>query len=155
DLRAVALQRRGGGRVSGASPSILVVDDESAILDTLRILLKREGFDVTTAQGGRAGLEHIGQKAHHVVLTDIRMPGAGGIDVLKAAGERDPDTPVILMTAQAELRTAIEAVNQGAFAYVQKPFTNEELVAVCRRAAETRQLKSENKSLKQEIRRRD
>ena len=136
-------------------PTILVADDESAILDTVRILLKNEGFDVTVAQGGKAALEQIKERAFHVVLTDIRMPGAGGIDVLKAARERDGDTPVILMTAQAELRTAIESVNQGAFHYIQKPFTNDELVAICRRAAETRQLKIENKSLRQEIHRRD
>jgi len=136
-------------------PSILVVDDESAILDTVRILLKNEGFDVSVAQGGKAGLEAIAKGSPHIVLSDIRMPGAGGIDILKAAREKDPDAPVILMTAQAELRTAIEAVNQGAFHYIQKPFQNDELVAICRRAAETRQLKTENKTLKQEIRRRD
>jgi two-component system response regulator HydG len=141
--------------VTDNRPTILVADDESAILDTVRILLKNEGFDVTVAQGGKAALEQIKERAFHVVLTDIRMPGAGGIDVLKAARERDGDTPVILMTAQAELRTAIESVNQGAFHYIQKPFTNDELVAICRRAAETRQLKIENKSLRQEIHRRD
>jgi DNA-binding NtrC family response regulator len=141
--------------VSDNRPTILVADDESAILDTVRILLKNEGFDVTVAQGGKAALERIRERAFHVVLTDIRMPGAGGIDVLKAARERDGDTPVILMTAQAELRTAIESINQGAFHYIQKPFTNDELVAICRRAAETRQLKIENKSLRQEIHRRD
>src|SRR5262245_49730563 len=101
-----------------SSPTMLVVDDESAILDTVRILLKNNGFTVTTAQGGKAGLEAIASGTFSVVLTDIRMPGAGGIDILKAAREKDGDTPVILMTAQAELRTAIEAVNQGAFAYV-------------------------------------
>ena len=138
-----------------SKPTILVVDDESAILDTVRILLKNEGFDVTVAQGGKAGLEAVATQAPQVVLSDIRMPGAGGIDILKAAREKDPDVPVILMTAQAELKTAIEAVNQGAFAYLQKPFQNAELVAICKRAAETRQLKVENKTLKQEIRRRD
>ena len=138
-----------------ARPTILVVDDESAILDTVRILLKNEGFDVTVAQGGKAGLEAIASQSPQVVLSDIRMPGAGGIDILKAAREKDADMPVILMTAQAELRTAIEAVNQGAFHYILKPFRNDELVAICRRAAETRQLKVENKTLKQEIRRRD
>ena len=131
------------------------MDDESAILDTVRILLKNEGFDVTVAQGGRAGLEQLSQRTFDVVLSDIRMPGTGGIEILKAARERDSDTPVILMTAQAELRTAIEAVNQGAFHYIQKPFTNDEMVALCRRAAETRELKFENRSLKREIRRRD
>jgi len=136
-------------------PAILVIDDESAILDTVRILLKNEGFDVSVAQGGRAGLEAIQKGGHQLVLSDIRMPGVSGIEILKAARERDPDMPVILMTAQAELRTAIEAVNQGAYHYIQKPFGNDELVAICRRAAETLQLKVENKSLKQEIRRRD
>ena len=94
-----------------ARPSILVVDDESAILDTVRILLKSEGFDVTVAQGGRAGLEALEQDPPAIVLTDVRMPGVTGIDLLKAARARDADMPVILMTAQAELRTAIEAVN--------------------------------------------
>ncbi|HEY2805428.1 MAG TPA: sigma-54 dependent transcriptional regulator [Gemmatimonadales bacterium] len=138
-----------------SAPTILVVDDESAILDTVRILLKNEGFAVTTAQGGKAGLEAIANGEFAVVLTDVRMPGAGGIDILKAARGRDGDVPVILMTAQAELRTAIDGLNLGAFQYIQKPFTNDELVAICRRAAETRELKVENKSLKQEIRRRD
>jgi two-component system response regulator HydG len=136
-------------------PSILVVDDESAILDTIRILLRNEGFDVTVAQGGRAGLEALRATPPHILLTDIRMPGVGGMEMLAAAHELDADLPVILMTAQAELRTAIEAVNRGAFHYVQKPFSNDELVSICRRAAEARQLKTENRSLKQEIRRRD
>jgi two-component system response regulator HydG len=83
------------------------------------------------------------------------MPGVSGIDILTAARQKDADMPVILMTAQAELRTAIQAVNEGAFHYIQKPFGNDDLVAICRRAAEHRQLKTENKSLKQEIRRRD
>ena len=136
-------------------PSILIVDDEQGILDTLRILLKNEGFDVTTAQGGKAGLEQLKAAAPDLVLTDIKMPGVTGIDILAAAKDQDPETPVILMTAQASLQTAIQAVNQGAFHYVPKPFSNDEIVALCRRAAEVRRLKAENKQLKQEIRRRE
>jgi two-component system response regulator HydG len=136
-------------------PTILIVDDESAILVSLGILFKNEGFAVITAQGGKAGLEALGQGPPDVVLTDIRMPGFSGMDLLAEARQRDPEMPVILMTAQAELRTAIEAVNQGAFQYVQKPFETAALVAMCRRALESRRLKVENKSLKQEIRRRD
>jgi DNA-binding NtrC family response regulator len=83
------------------------------------------------------------------------MPGVGGLEVLAAAQELDPTLPVILMTAQASLQTAIQAVNQGAFHYVQKPFSNDELLVICRRAAESRQLKRENQALKKEIRRRD
>ncbi|HEV2146715.1 MAG TPA: sigma-54 dependent transcriptional regulator [Longimicrobiaceae bacterium] len=137
------------------APKILVIDDETAILDTLRILLKREGFDVQTAVGGREGLERIGEVRPDVLLSDVRMPGVGGLEILLAAREQDPTLPVILMTAQASLQTAIRAVNEGAFYYIQKPFANDEMVAICRRAAESRQLKVENQALKTEIRRRE
>jgi DNA-binding NtrC family response regulator len=136
-------------------PSVLVVDDESGILDTLRILLRNEGFEVTTAQGGKAGLEQIRTGAHDLILSDVRMPQVSGLDILNAAREQDPMTPVILMTAQASLQSAIQAVNSGAFYYIQKPFSNDELVAILRRACEFRQVRVENKQLKQEIRRRD
>jgi DNA-binding NtrC family response regulator len=136
-------------------PSVLVVDDESGILDTLRILLRNEGFEVTTAQGGKAGLEQIRTGVHDLILSDVRMPQVTGLDILNAAREQDPMTPVILMTAQASLQSAIQAVNSGAFYYIQKPFSNDELVAILRRACEFRQVRVENKQLKQEIRRRD
>jgi len=137
------------------APKILVIDDETAILDTLRILLKREGFEVSTAIGGREGLERLPEIRPDVLLSDVRMPGVGGLEILLAAKEMDPTLPVILMTAQASLQTAIRAVNEGAFYYIQKPFANDELVAICRRAAESRQLKVENQALKTEIRRRE
>ncbi|HEU5155161.1 MAG TPA: sigma-54 dependent transcriptional regulator [Gemmatimonadales bacterium] len=136
-------------------PSVLVIDDESGILDTLRILLKKEGFEVLTAQGGKAGLDQIRSGAYDLVLSDVRMPQVTGIDILNAVREQDPMTPVILMTAQASLQTAIQAVNQGAFYYIQKPFANDELVAILRRACDYRAVRVENKHLKQEIRRRD
>ena len=136
-------------------PSLLIVDDESAILDSLRILFKNEGFDVVVALGGPAALEALGRAAPDLVLTDVRMPAVNGIDVLVAAKERDPDLPVVLMTAQAELKTAIEGVNRGAFHYLQKPFDNDELVSICRRALENRKLRAENRVLKQEIQRRE
>ena len=138
-----------------ALPSILVVDDESGILQTLQILLKNEGFDVTTAQGGKAGLDALKAQAPDIVLTDVRMPQVTGIDILAAVRQQDPETPVILMTAQASLQTAIQAVNEGAFYYIQKPFSNDDMVAICRRAADYRNLRAENKQLKQEIRRRE
>jgi DNA-binding NtrC family response regulator len=136
-------------------PSLLIVDDESGILDTLRILLRKEGFEVTTAQGGKAGLEQIRSGNHDIVLTDVRMPQVTGLDILQAAKEQDAVTPVILMTAQASLQTAISAVNAGAFYYIQKPFSNDELLVILRRACEFRQIRVENKQLKQDIRRRE
>jgi DNA-binding NtrC family response regulator len=134
-------------------PSVLVIDDESGILDTLRILLKKEGFEVATAQGGKAGLDAIRANAPDIVLTDVRMPQVTGLDILQAVKEADPMTPVLLMTAQASLQSAIQAVNAGAFYYLQKPFANDELLAILRRACEFRQIRVENKQLKQEIRR--
>jgi len=141
--------------VSTHGPSLLVIDDESGILQTLRILLRKSGFEVRTAQGGKAGLEAIKAEPPDIVLTDVRMPHVGGLDILQATRDQDPETPVILMTAQASLQTAIQAVNDGAFYYIQKPFSNDDMVAICRRASETRQLRAENRELKTEIRRRD
>jgi DNA-binding NtrC family response regulator len=138
-----------------SAPRVLIVDDENSILDTLRILLRREGFEVFTAAGGNQGLDALPEVRPDFVLTDIRMPGVGGIEILNAARDLDPTIPVILMTAQASLQTAIQAVNQGAFHYIQKPFSNDDLLVICRRAAESRQLKKENQALKSEIRRRD
>ncbi len=136
-------------------PRVLVVDDESGILDTLRILLKNEGFEPHTAHGGKQGLEMLGELVPDLVLTDIRMPSVTGVELLSAARAGYPDTPVILMTAQATLQSAIQAVKEGAYDYIQKPFRNDELVASLRRAAEHRNLRVENKALKQEMRRRD
>src|SRR5258706_2130910 len=138
-----------------AVPSILVIDDEQGILETLRILLKNEGFEVTIAQGGKAGLEQLKGSAPDIVLTDVKMPGVTGIEILSAVRSQDPETPVILMTAQASLQSAIQSVNEGAFYYIQKPFSNDDMVANCRRAAEHRGLRGENQQLKQEIRRRE
>ena len=135
--------------------TILVIDDEAGILDTLKILLRNSGYQVETAQGGKAGLAAISTVAPDIVLTDIRMPQVTGIDVLESAREQDPETPVILMTAQATLQSAIQAVNQGAFYYILKPFSNDDLIAICNRALEYRRLRSENKQLKSEIRRRE
>jgi DNA-binding NtrC family response regulator len=141
--------------MSYSEPSVLIIDDESGILDTLRILLKNSGFTVETAQGGKAGLDALKNVGPDIVLTDVRMPQVSGIDILDAVKQQDPQTPVILMTAQASLQTAIQAVNQGAFYYIQKPFSNDDMVAICRRAAEYRALRSENQHLKREIRRRE
>ena len=138
---------------SGLKPSVLIVDDESGILDSLNILLRNEGFAPRLAHGGKEGLEKINEMSPDIVLTDIRMPHVSGVEILAAAREADPDVPVILMTAQATLQSAMQAVNAGAYYYIQKPFRNDELVAILRRAAEHRNLRAENKSLKQAIRR--
>jgi two-component system response regulator HydG len=138
---------------ASSKPTVLVVDDESGILDSLNILLRNEGFTPQMAHGGKAGLERIAEGRPDIVLTDIRMPNVTGVEILAAARQSDPDCPVILMTAQATLQSAMQAVNEGAYYYIQKPFRNDELIAILRRAAEHRKLKVENKSLKQAIKR--
>lgn len=138
---------------AGDSPRVLIVDDESSILDSLRILLKNEGFTPFTALGGKQGLERLQELRPDIVLSDVRMPEVSGVQVLSAARQVDSDVPVILMTAQATLQSAMQAVNEGAFYYIQKPFRNDELLAILRRASEHRKLRVENQSLKQEIRR--
>jgi DNA-binding NtrC family response regulator len=137
------------------SQRVLVIDDETSILHTLEILLRGEGFEVTVRTTGKEALDRWDETPPDIVISDIRMPGMTGMDVLSAIRERDPEVPVILMTAQASLQSAIEAVNRGAFYYLQKPFSNDDLVALCRRAAESRTLKRENVALKKEIRKRD
>ncbi|NJD08961.1 MAG: sigma-54-dependent Fis family transcriptional regulator [Gemmatimonadetes bacterium] len=139
---------------AGARPRVLVVDDERSILDTVEILLRGRGFDPVVCQSGREALERFAEIAPDVVLADIRMPGVDGLAVLAGVRQLDPEVPVILMTAQASLQSAMKAVNDGAYYYLQKPFANEELVALCGRAADTRRLGSENRQLKREIRRR-
>jgi DNA-binding NtrC family response regulator len=118
--------------------SVLIVDDEPSIVESLRILFRGEGFTVHTAVGGRAGLERLSEAHPDVVVSDVRMPGVDGLAVLDAARALAPAPTVVLMTAQATLQSAIGAVNAGAFHYLQKPFRNDELVAVVRRAAESR-----------------
>ena len=136
-------------------PSVLIVDDETGILESLGILLRNAGFSAHTARGGRAGLEQLNALQPDIVLSDVRMPDVGGVEILAAAKQQDPDTPVILMTAQATLQSAMQAVNEGAFYYIQKPFRNDELLAILKRAAEHRELRVENRSLRQEIKRRE
>ncbi|MEP6835348.1 MAG: sigma-54 dependent transcriptional regulator [Gemmatimonas sp.] len=141
--------------VNDTKPRVLVVDDETGILESLRILLKGEGFLPFTAQGGKQGIERLSELRPDIVLSDIRMPDVSGVQLLSAAKLMDPDLPVVLMTAQASLQSAMQAVNEGAFYYIQKPFRNDELLAILRRALEHRTLRVENTSLKQEIKRRE
>jgi len=144
----------GGETVTDEPVRIMLVDDETGILDSLRILFRGEGYDVVAAEGGREALETLEEVHPDILLTDIRMPGTSGLEVLEHAREIDPEIAVILMTAQASLQSAVRAVNEGAYYYLQKPFANDELLAICRRAAEARRLKVENRALKKEIKRR-
>ena len=136
---------------SDRRPSILIVDDEAGILESLRILLKGEGFEPRVALGGKAGLKELDAELPDLVLTDIRMPLVTGVEILARARAMDAEMPVVLMTAEADLQSAIRAVNEGAFHYIQKPFRNDEMLTILRRAVEHRQLRAENRVLRQQV----
>jgi len=139
--------------MSEEGPRVLVVDDEKSLVETVSLLLRREGFGVLSALSGEEALEIFDAEQPDLVLSDIRMPKMDGVELLDAVRERSAETPVVLMTAQASLQSAIRAVNLGATHYVQKPFENEELVAVLRRSLEWGEMRRENRDLKEEVER--
>ncbi len=130
---------------------ILVVDDEDSMCQYLSILLQKEGYEVATANGGAEALQVLGQKPADVVMTDIQMPKMDGIQLLKGIKAMDPTMPVIIMTAYASEQSAIDAVNLGAFSYLQKHCKNDEIKMVVRNALQLRQARTENAQLKKEL----
>lgn len=130
-------------------PVILIVDDERPIHDLLRRLLAPDGWRIEVATSGEQALVALEREAFvNVLLTDLRMPGIGGVDVLRRAKERNADTEVIIMTAHASADTAIEAVRQGAFDYFQKPFQSvDEIRQKVRRALRQQALVLENRDM--------
>jgi DNA-binding response OmpR family regulator len=117
--------------------NILVVDDELAARQTLAEILRLEGYQVTMAENGKAAIELMEGDDYDLMLLDIKMPGMGGVDVLKKAVKISPECKVIILTAHGALDSAIEAVKQGAHDYLLKPAsTNEILASVSRGVVE-------------------
>jgi len=131
--------------------SILVVDDEPNYLVVLSELLKDEEFEVFTAPDGEKGLQVIKDVDLDVVITDMQMPGMDGVSFLKKAKEKFPDLPVIVITAFAEVDKAVEAMQAGAYNYLAKPFSNDELIITLNKAAYHYSLIRENTRLRDEI----
>lgn len=130
---------------------ILVVDDEQSMRDFLSIMLKKEGYDVVTAENGGGALIAIQAEIFDLVITDVRMAGVDGIDVLKTVKEVSPETVVIMITAFATAETAVEAMKLGAYDYITKPFKVDEIKLVIQKALEKRYLRKENILLRREI----
>ncbi|HXI01716.1 MAG TPA: sigma-54 dependent transcriptional regulator [Candidatus Saccharimonadales bacterium] len=108
---------------------ILVVEDEMDLRKVLASLLKREGYSVDLAESGSAAIDMLGREVYDLVITDVRLPGASGIEVLRASKDLYPDSPVIVITAFASDETAEDARRLGAFNFITKPFDNEKIVA--------------------------
>ena len=134
-----------------AEGRILIVDDEESMCQFLSIMLKREGYHVTAVTTGAEALKSMQRDPADAVITDIQMPKMDGLQVLAGIKAVDPSVPVIIMTAYASKQTAIEAVNRGAFHYLDKHAKNDEIKMVVRNALEVRQVKTENTQLKRAL----
>ena len=130
---------------------ILIVDDEQSMRQMVAIALRQEGYDVVIAEDGEVASRELQANKVDVVVSDIKMPGLNGIDLLRFARENSPATEVILMTAYTSTESAIEALRLGAYDYISKPFEIDDLKATVGRALERAELRSQNKSLRRQL----
>ena len=130
---------------------ILVVDDEESMRDVLAILLQREGYEVEEAADGAQAVRMLKEQSYDLVITDIKMPQLGGHELLAYIKERFAETLVIMITAFSTTEEAVEAMKQGAYDYIVKPFKNEEIRLIVRNALERKALRQENQALKQQL----
>jgi len=122
---------------------VLIVDDQRNMRTSLALMLLGAGFEVEEAQSGEEACERAQSAVYDVVVTDLRMGAADGMDVLRAFKSAQPMTEVIVMTAFGTIESAVEAMRLGAFDYIQKPFTDQELIVKVRKAVDNRRLANE------------
>lgn len=130
---------------------ILVVDDEQSLREVLSIMLKRTGYAVTSVADGEEAIELLNKDIFDLVITDLRMPKIDGMEVLKAAKSASPETVVLIITGFASADSGVEAMKQGAYDYLTKPFQVDEVQMIIRNALEKRRLTTENILLKREM----
>ena len=127
---------------------VLVVDDEEPVRHMLTLLLRREGLEVAEADSAEAAIEHLDREPVDAVLTDVRMPGQGGIALVKWCAEHRPGLTVVVMSAFGSIDLAVEAMHAGAYDYISKPFKQDEVVLALRKAQERERLRRENAALR-------
>ena len=130
---------------------VLVVDDEEVIRDVLGTLLTREGYEVTAAATAGEAVSLFESDPHDIVLLDLMLPDRSGLEVLRDIRRRDPDAVVVIVTAYSSIEGAIDAMREGAFHYIPKPFQNEEVLLTVRKGTEARRLTEENRRLREEL----
>ncbi|MEW6418698.1 MAG: sigma-54 dependent transcriptional regulator [Nitrospirota bacterium] len=131
--------------------TILVIEDKESMAEMLKETIESEGYAVISAKDGVEGIRHLKEGKVDLVLTDLKLPKKGGIDVLKASREENPLIPVIVMTAYGSVETAVAAMKEGAFDFITKPFDTDHLLMLIKRAIETQRLHTENILLKEEF----
>jgi DNA-binding NtrC family response regulator len=134
---------------------ILIIEDEPSVRVGLSFTLESKGHKITTAENGLDGIRIFEREGFDIVISDLRLPGADGIEVLKSIKNISPDTGVIIMTAFADVKNAVEAMREGAYDYISKPFEPDELLIVIDRFIKHKGLELENIRLKEEIRERE
>jgi DNA-binding NtrC family response regulator len=144
-------ERNGSGETAAGAARVLAVDDEPHVREVLTTALEAWGYAVTTAADGEQAEKILAREEFDVVLLDIRMPGRGGLEVLRAMRLDGHEAEVIVLTANADLDTAIEALRLRAFDYLRKPFRLPELEHVIARAAEQRRLRHQNRQLRRAV----
>lgn len=131
--------------------TILIIDDEDSITGALELILGDQGYQVTVADSGARGRTAFASTEFDLVFTDLRLPDASGIELVTEIKAAHPRTEVILMTAHGSLDVTIEAIKRGAFYYLEKPFTPDQVLVLAQRALELGQVKSENRQLKNKL----
>ncbi len=132
---------------------VLIVEDERITRITLANLLKKEGYEVESVSDGDKGLQKAGTGAFDVIITDLRLPGKGGIDILKAAKESNGNCVVIVITAYASVETAVSALKLGAYDYITKPLSPEKFISLMNNVYDFFKVRDENKKLKKRLER--
>lgn len=131
---------------------ILIVDDEENMRHVLTLILEKEGYKVTPALDGKDALLKIDEDEFDIILSDIKMPGMDGIELLNALQEKAIASTIIMMSAYGTVDTAIEAMKLGAYDYISKPFKGDEIILTLRKAEERKRLETENRLLRDEVR---
>ncbi len=134
-----------------SSPRILVIDDEPIVCESCQRILEDEGLEVETALSGAEAFGKMRENPFDIVITDLKMPGIDGMEVLRTIKREYPDTIVIMITGFSTVETAVEAMKLGAFDYIPKPFTPDEVSVVVKKAIEQKNLLLENVYLRQEL----
>ncbi|MGD8890294.1 MAG: sigma-54 dependent transcriptional regulator [Desulfobacterales bacterium] len=137
--------------MSAPAPHLLVVDDELSMRELLEYMLTKEGYAVTCAETGRDAIGLLERNKYDLLLCDIRLGDISGLDVLRASKDSSQDTVVILISAYATTETAVEAMNEGAYDYVPKPFDKDELMQTIAKALELKTIEHEKKILDDEV----
>ena len=131
-------------------PSLLIAEDERNTRDILLRFLRQE-YEVTLAEDGERALNVLKKNNFDLLLTDLRMPGADGMDILRTALKKDPPPACIVVTAYGSVENAVEAMKEGAFDFITKPLNFDRLEILLKRAVESRQLKEENRELRKRL----